>query len=128
MRDLRELDKWRVKNQPNDPVGRNAREIADVSGAFAFKLPDNPAAFVVVASNGDGWDHVSVSCRDADGERCPAWLEMDAIKRIFFRSAEVAMQLHVAEADHISVHPYTLHLWRPHGTKRAIPLPPKEFV
>lgn len=124
MKDLRRFDKWRVSSGPIDPVNRNDPAIAEVSGAFAFKLPGNDAAFVVVASNGDGWDHVSVSTR----ARCPTWLEMDAIKRIFFRDGETAMQLHLPLADHISVHPHTLHLWRPHGTKRAIPLPPKEFV
>lgn len=124
MRDLREFDRWRVRSGPLDPVDRNAVEIADVSGAFAFKLREGGPGFVVVASNGDGWDHLSVSTAG----RCPTWDEMDAIKRMFFRPAEVAMQLHLPPADHINCHPYTLHLWRPHGTKRAIPLPPKEFV
>ena len=124
MRDLRELDRWRIRSGPLDPVDRNAPEIASVSGAFNFRLPGSDTPFVVVASNGDGWDHVSVSTPG----RCPTWEEMDRIKRIFFRDAEVAMQLHLPPADHINCHPYTLHLWRPHGTKRAIPLPPKEFV
>ena len=124
MKNLRLFDRWRVPSGPLDPVDRNDPAIADVSGAFAFRLPDNPEPFVVVASSGDGWDHVSVSCKD----RCPTWAEMDAIKRIFFKPGEVAMQLHVTAEDHINVHPFTLHLWRPHGTKRAIPLPPKEFV
>ena len=50
----------------------------------------------------------------------------DAVKRRFFWPHEVVMQLHPAEADHLSLHPYCLHLWRPHRV--AIPLPPKEFV
>jgi hypothetical protein len=117
MRKLSELDRWRVK-------GEHPWEAGDLGGAFHFKLSDDGPGFVVVASNGDGWDHVSVSTKD----RCPTWEEMDRIKRLFFRPDEVAMQLHVAEADHISRHPYTLHLWRPHGTKRAIPLPPPIMV
>ena len=39
---------------------RNDPALTDVSGTFAFKLPGNDAPFVVVASNGGGWDHVSV--------------------------------------------------------------------
>ena len=123
MKDLRDLDRWRIKNS-HAADERNHPEIAKVSGAFSFKLSADGDSFVVVASAGDGWDHVSVSCP----YRCPTWAEMDTIKRFFFKPDEVAMQLHVAETDHISVHPYTLHLWRPHGTKRAIPLRPKELV
>ena len=46
---------------------------------------------------------------------------------MFFEDDEVAMQLHVAVADHYS-HPRkeVLHIWRPIDGK--IPLPPKEFV
>jgi hypothetical protein len=124
VKDLRQFNKYRMKDKAFDPYGRNDPAVAKVSGAFGFKLtPDGPG-FAVVASNGDGWDHVSVSL----AHRCPTWDEMDEIKRMFFRPDEVAMQLHLPVADHINCHPYTLHIWRPHGTKRAIPLPPKEFV
>jgi hypothetical protein len=68
------------------------------------------------------WDHVSVSRTD----RCPAWEEMDQVKRLFFKDSEVAMQLHVAPRNHVNVHPYCLHLWRPLDGR--IPLPPIEYV
>jgi hypothetical protein len=51
---------------------------------------------------------------------------MEQVKRIFFLPNEIAMQLHVAESNHISIHPNCLHIWRPHGVE--IPLPPKGFV
>lgn len=76
----------------------------------------------VIASWSGGWDHVSVSRTD----RCPTWDEMERVKRAFFRPEEVAMQLHVAEMDHINKHPYCLHLWRSH--KWVIPMPPKWMV
>jgi hypothetical protein len=82
----------------------------------------------VIASAGkdqpDGWrwDHVSVSLSN----RTPCWEEMDFIKRLFFNPEEVVMQLHVSSAEHISMHPYCLHLWRPLDGK--IPLPPAEMV
>jgi len=69
-----------------------------------------------------GWDHVSVSRTS----RCPNWPEMEFVKRKFFEDNETAMQLHVAIADHINMHPYTLHLWRPHNAE--IPMPPKDAV
>jgi hypothetical protein len=38
---------------------------------------------------------------------------MEFVKRIFFADDETAMQLHVPLAEHISHHPYCLHIWRP---------------
>jgi hypothetical protein len=76
----------------------------------------------VIATAGEGWDHVSVS----RANRCPNWPEMEQIKRLFFATVETAMQLHVPPSDHISVHPYCLHLWRPHDVE--IPRPPSWMV
>jgi hypothetical protein len=68
------------------------------------------------------WEHVSVSLPN----RCPNWPEMDFVCRLFWREDEAVMQLHVPRAQHISYHPYTLHLWRP--LRHAIPLPPTDTV
>ena len=76
----------------------------------------------IVFSWGGNWDHVSVSCED----RCPTWLEMEAVKRAFFKDKETAMQLHVPVDDHLSFHPNCLHMWRPQRVK--IPRPPSEMV
>ena len=78
----------------------------------------------VIASMGGGWDHISVSTKD----RCPTWDEMEFIARLFFNPDEVAMQLHLPVADHINMHPFVLHWWRPQKKLRRIPLPPKKFV
>lgn len=51
---------------------------------------------------------------------------MERVKRTFFKDTEAAMQLHVPVADHLSLHPYCLHIWRPHDA--TIPLPPKNMV
>lgn len=94
----------------------------DFGGVFLVPSPTGSHELRVIASNGEGWDHVSVSLPN----RCPNWPEMEHVKRLFFRDTETAMQLHVGTADHINIHPHCLHIWRPH--KEAIPLPPKEFV
>ena len=83
-----------------------------------FTFTYNGTPMMVVASNGGGWDHISVSAQG----RCPTWDEMERVKRLFFRDNEVAFQLHVPPRNHINNHPYTLHLWRPHDA--TIPLPP----
>jgi len=91
----------------------------EYNGFFTFASPFDPngAALNVVASSDGMWDHVSVSLTN----RCPIWAEMEWVKRKFFKDDEVAMQLHVAPSNHVNVHPYTLHLWRPIDEK--IPLP-----
>ena len=88
----------------------------------AWKIPFCGEMLLVVASNGMGWDHVSVSL----AQRTPTWAEMEAVKRMFFLDHETAMQLHVPPTDHISCHPNCLHLWRPQ--KKAIPRPPGWMV
>src|SRR5262245_43306899 len=88
----------------------------------AFKVSHGRQWLRVVASFGMGWDHVSVSLN----HRCPTWDEMEHVKRIFFEDDETAMQLHVALAAHVNLHPYCLHLWRPQTV--PIPLPDKVMV
>lgn len=131
VRDLHQLDAWRDRS----PAVRQMFGHVGDSTCGVFMLPSPVpssalvlpggaigGAFVVIASVGDGWDHVSVSCRD----RCPTWDEMDAIKRLFFAPDETAMQLHVPPAEHLCLHPYCLHLWRP--LRAPIPRPPAYMV
>jgi hypothetical protein len=94
----------------------------ETCGAFRLPSPIDGQALVVVASSGEGWDHVSVS----RGNRCPNWPEMEFIKRKFFKDDETAMQLHVPPNDHLNRHPYCLHLWRPQ--QGDIPRPPSWMV
>jgi hypothetical protein len=91
-------------------------------GVFAFRSPVDSKVLWVIASKGDGWEHVSVS----KATRTPSWAEMEFIKRLFFRPDEVCMQLHVSETDHISFHDHCLHIWRPLAD--VIPLPPAWMV
>ena len=120
MRDLLLLDKWRLKTQ----------EVLDRWGSYGgslngcFMIPVIPTADVlrVIASVGDGWDHVSVSLE----HRCPTWDEMSKVKRMFFNPWETAVQFHVPEEEHINIHPNVLHLWRPHN--QVIHLPPRNMV
>ena len=92
-------------------------------GCFVIPSPLDRADLACIVSTGAGWDHVSVSRRN----RCPNWVEMEAVKRLFFADDETAMQLHVPPDQHISVHPHCLHLWRPNDG-REIPRPPGIMV
>lgn len=119
MRNLNLLDIYR---DASPSVRDRFGTIGDESSG-AFMIPFEGRDLRVVASSGDGWDHVSVSLSN----RTPNWREMEHIKRLFFRDDETAMQLHVPPSDHISVHPYCLHLWRPNDG-REIPRPPAWMV
>ena len=98
----------------------------DWNGAYAIQHPKiRDYYFQIIASNGMGWDHVSVCLRSRDKkffvERCCTWEEMCYIKKVFFRPDEVVVQYHPAESDYINVHKYVLHLWRPQVEKLPTP-------
>jgi hypothetical protein len=119
MRDLHVLDAYRLIAVEIERYG----EIGDHgNGVFNLPSPIDGQSLRVLASNGDGWDHVSVSRTN----RCPNWPEMEFIKRRFFKDDETVMQLHVPPSEHINLHPNCLHLWRPHND--AIPRPPSWMV
>ena len=120
MINLYALDKYRLRGP--DVIKAFGSEGSDKFGIFEIPSCSDSYVLRVIASVGDGWDHVSVSRRT----RCPSWEEMEFIKRLFFRKDETAMQLHVPAADHINCHPFCLHLWRPLG--RDIPRPPSWMV
>lgn len=73
----------------------------------------------IVASDGRGWEHVSVS---APG-RCPFWAEMSRVKAIFWDPEDVVLQYHPAASEYVNTHPHTLHLWRPIGIDFPTPDP-----
>lgn len=116
MRDLTEIDRFRLRTAD---VLRAYGSFGDAEcGVFEIPSPTDRGALHVIASSGEGWDHVSVSRR----HRCPNWPEMEQVKRLLFKDDETAMQLHVPASDHINCHPNCLHLWRPHDVQ--IPRPP----
>jgi hypothetical protein len=120
MRNLNLLNAWRL----TDPaIIRHWGWAGDETcGAFELPSPIDKSGLRVVASSGEGWDHVSVSRVN----RCPNWQEMEYVKRMFFRDNETAMQLHVPPSDHLNLHPHCLHLWRP--LDQEIPRPPAIMV
>lgn len=77
----------------------------------------------IIVSWGEGWEHVSVSHR----LRTPTWEEMESIASYFWPD-QTAMMLHVPKSDHINIHPYCLHWWRPAGLIDTIPRPPGYMV
>ena len=98
----------------------------------------NNGAFVIhrlgrilwcIASDGDGWDHVSVHVQMATGQnRIPTWLEMAEVKRLFWDAEDWVVQYHPAASEYVNHHETTLHLWRPTGPGVVLPTPPAWMV
>lgn len=120
MRNLFLLDAYR--DTTGETIAYFGNPGDETCGAFWVPSKIDKSPMRVIASTGEGWDHVSVSRY----KRCPNWPEMEHVKHLFFKDDETAMQLHVPPADHINYHPHCLHIWRPHNVE--IPRPPGWMV
>lgn len=109
----------------NGPLGSD--ETYGNNGAFWFAGLGSGRELWCIASDGLGWEHVSIHAANRTNKLyMPTWDEMCWVKRQFWDAEDVVMQLHPAESTWVNNHPMTLHLWRPqHAT---IPVPPQEFV
>jgi hypothetical protein len=106
MRNLKLLDRYRQVKAGIELYGFAGDETC---GIFIFQSPRDGLNLMVIASCGEGWEHVSVSRRD----RCPDWHEMDYIAKTFFKEDETVVQYHVPLKEGVNVCDTALHLWRP---------------
>ena len=77
-----------------------------------------------IASNGDGFEHVSVTL---DLKRTPSWEVMSTVKDIFWDTEDLVVQIHPPKSQYVDCHPYCLHLWR-NDQIQAIMLPDKKMI
>lgn len=101
------------------------------NGVFSFTITKNgpvqqKVTFIIIASDGYGWEHVSVRASQLGKSRIPYWDEMCIIKDTFWDAEDAVMQLHPPSSQYVNMHKDVLHLWRPVGTD--IPLPPTILV
>ena len=94
------------------------------NGVFYIKTAKFKRQFKTIASQGNGWEHVSISFPD----RCPTWDEMCYIKSVFWDSEDLVVQLHPPESEYVNCHPYCLHLWRKVYSNNFCELPPSIMV
>lgn len=107
-------ERWRT----DGPRGENC-------GAFLIKRRRG-GRLRCIASDGDGWEHVSVSIPGF--KRLPTWEEMAFVKRQFWGAEDAVMQLHPRESEYVDNFE-VLHLWRPvPGALPPIPTPPPILV
>jgi hypothetical protein len=88
----------------------------EFNGMFVIPLKHGQKV-QVIASNGMGWEHVSVSRQD----RCPLWDEMCQIKSMFWDEDDCVIQYHPPRSEYVNLHKNCLHLWRPIGIELPMP-------
>lgn len=110
---------FKVPEKNRVRAGRMASdETAGNNGAFLFqadyaKLARSPEFLFVIASDGMGWEHVSVSLQG----RTPTWAEMCRIKDEFWGPEDVVLQFHPARSQYVNFATNCLHLWRAIDTR-----------
>lgn len=120
MRNLHLLDVFRLRDRS---VIERYGSIGDSkNGVFLVASPIDRQPLVIIASSGEGWDHVSVSRKN----RAPNQTELAHVHRLFFQNTETAVQYFVPPTEHVNNHPHCLHLWRP--LEGEIPKPSTIFV
>ena len=96
------------------------------NGAFfvTCRAAKKPQTLLCIASDGEGWEHVSVSTP----KRCPMWHEMVYVKHLFWEQEDLVIQFHPPASEYVDCHPFTLHLWRKVGTDDFCERPPSYLV
>jgi hypothetical protein len=117
MRNLYDLNPFRRAEYELNVIGRLGNR-----GNGVFEFPLGGEILRAVISDGDNWDHVSISL----AHRCPTWEEMEHVRKLVTGPNEVWVQFGVPESEHINFHPYCLHWWR--HQYRTVKLPPSDMV
>jgi hypothetical protein len=69
-----------------------------------------------------GWEHASCGTNT----KTPSWDIMCRIKDIFWRKDECCVQYHPKEEDYVTMHEFTLHIWK--QVDKEFPTPPVLMV
>ena len=93
---------------------------------YVDKKTQRKTKLFVVASDGLGWNHVSVSIVIKKIKRCPTWEMMCFVKSIFWSPEDTVIQYHPPEKDYVSFHDYCLHMWE--SQNQTIPAPDSLMV
>ena len=93
------------------------RGMGDGNNGF-FKIHYKGVLFYVIASDGLGWEHVSVSLTK---RRAPIWEEMCYIKNLFWDKEDCVVQYHPPESVYVNNVDNCLHMWRKIGFEMPVP-------
>lgn len=119
------MSDWNALNRARVERGPFASQPSDgFNGAFMFWIDSNRVK--VIASDGEGWQHVSVSLHDHPGTP-PKWDLMCRIKDLFWEPEDVVVQFHPRQSEYVNNNQGCLHLWRC-TDGREFPTPPTIMV
>lgn len=122
-----QMSDWNFLNKHRIASGPYASGPSDgFNGAFMFGLAGEARRVCVIASDGMGFQHVSVSFGQRS-PRTPSWEIMCDVKDLFWEDDDVVVQFHPAKKDYVNQHPGCLHLWRC-TDGREQPMPPAIMV
>lgn len=118
---------FHVPNQYRERNHPRLKSTDDLGNNGFFTIPHwriNGYQFLVQASVGLGWEHVSVSVQKKGQEqtRCPTWGEMCWVKNLFWDEEDCVAQFHPSKSEYVNLHEFVLHLWRPTHEKMPIPI------
>jgi hypothetical protein len=114
---------FKVPNEYRIRIGDFASSEKDGNNG-AFKIPMLGCRYdlLAIASNGEEWEHVSVSL----SYRTPNWEEMCYIKSLFWDDEDCVVQYHPPKSEYVNFCKNCLHMWRPIGIE--IVRPPKRLI
>lgn len=99
---------------------------AIIHGRLIFAIASDGADWDRCNLPGETWEHVSIHCEQGNRARTPVWIEMAAMKNLFWDREDTVVQFHPPESEYVNNHESTLHLWRP--VRSSLPLPPSITV
>jgi len=126
---------FKVPNQYRVLVGRGASRPTDGNnGVFFIPVKRKVLGFMresmyaqlqCIASDGLGWEHVSVCLVSNDRkklvERTPTWEEMCIVKNHFWEPEDTCIQFHPDEENYVNKAKFVLHIWRRIGSYYEVP-------
>jgi hypothetical protein len=119
------MSNWELINRGRVRTGMFASDDnLGFNGAFCLWICG--ARVKVIASDGEGWQHVSVSLQDHPTTP-PKWDLMCEVKRLFWEPEDCVVQFHPPESEYVNNHAGCLHLWRCIDGRQQ-PLPPSILV
>lgn len=71
----------------------------------AFEIPCKHATVYCIASDGAGWEHVSVHVEERFKLRIPSWNEMCFVKNLFWSDQDLVVQYHPPKSEYVNNHP-----------------------
>lgn len=136
---MRVPEQYRVSTGPLASTAADGR-----NGLFMLPTPEADVVLQCIASDGEGWEHVSVVVARRDRHRVatsarveyldrfvpigrtPTWEEMSHVRSVFWSKFVTVLQFHPPADEYVNVHETCLHLWRQGGV--AAPTSPRVLV